>query len=112
MGLCDKVLDKNHAIFKAQVKHLVNGIITDNETYRNCLHEKAKTRCYDESLKALASYRKFELTQMHASFYGNDGYHVSRRNRSVSLFMEDVCMKKVYHAMLMRGGILMGDVNN
>jgi hypothetical protein len=26
--------------------------------------------------------------------------------------MEDVCMKKVYHAMLMRGGILIGDVNN
>jgi hypothetical protein len=33
MGLCDKVLDKNHAIFKAQVKHLVNGIIADNVTY-------------------------------------------------------------------------------
>jgi len=26
--------------------------------------------------------------------------------------MEDVCMKKVYHAMLMSGGILIGDVNN
>jgi hypothetical protein len=26
--------------------------------------------------------------------------------------MEDVCMKKVYHVMLMRGGILIGDVNN
>jgi hypothetical protein len=26
--------------------------------------------------------------------------------------MEDVCMKKVYHAMQMSGGILIGDVNN
>lgn len=77
--MCDKSLDKNHEIFKAQVKHMVNSIIADNEAYRNCLHENAKTRCYDESLKALASYRKFELTQMYADFYGNDGYHVARQ---------------------------------
>jgi len=56
-ALKSKVLDKNHAIFKAQVKHLVNGNIADNEAYRNCLHEKAKTRCYDETLKALASQK-------------------------------------------------------
>jgi hypothetical protein len=57
MRLCDKVLDKNNAIFKTQVNHLVNGIIADNEAYRNCLHEKAKTRCYDETLKASASQK-------------------------------------------------------
>jgi hemerythrin-like metal-binding protein len=35
---------------------------------------------YDESLKALATYRKFELTQMYANFYGNDNYHSARQN--------------------------------
>jgi putative two-component system protein, hydrogenase maturation factor HypX/HoxX len=80
MGLCDKVLDKNHKIFAAQVKHLVNGLIADSEALRLCLNEKAKTRCYDESLKALATYRKFELTQMYANFYGNEDYHLARQN--------------------------------
>lgn len=79
MGLCDKVLDKNHAIFTAQIKQSVNSIITDSEAFRVCLHEKAKNRCHDESLKALASYRKFELTQMYANFYGNDAYHAARQ---------------------------------
>jgi len=46
---------------------------------KKCLNEKAKTRCYDESLKALAAYRKFELTQMYANFYGNEDYHNARK---------------------------------
>lgn len=79
MGLCDTVLDKNHRIFKAQVKHLANTAIADNEALQKCLNEKAKTRCYDESLKALATYRQFELTQMHANFYGNENYHQARQ---------------------------------
>ncbi len=80
IGLCDKVLDKNHKIFAAQVKHLVNGIVADSEALNLCLNGKAKTRCYDESLKALATYRKFELTQMYANFYGNEDYHLARQN--------------------------------
>ncbi|WP_262965233.1 hemerythrin domain-containing protein [Methylobacter psychrophilus] len=80
IGLCDKVLDKNHTLFTAQVKHLVNDLVTDNEILREQLNEKAKTRCYDESLKALATYRKFELTQMYANFYGNEAYHLARQN--------------------------------
>lgn len=80
IGLCDKVLDKNHTLFTAQVKHLVNELVTDNKTLREQLNEKAKARCYDESLKALATYRKFELTQMYANFYGNEAYHLARQN--------------------------------
>lgn len=79
IGLCDKVLDKNHTLFAAQVKHLVNTMIADTEVLQKCLNEKAKTRCYDESLKALAIYRKFELTQMYVNFYGNEHYHNARQ---------------------------------
>jgi putative two-component system hydrogenase maturation factor HypX/HoxX len=79
IGLCDRVLDKNHKIFTAQVKHLVNAVITDSKALRDCLNGKAKTRCYDESLKALATYRKFELTQMYENFYGNENYHRARQ---------------------------------
>ena len=79
IGLCDKVLDKNHRIFSAQVKHLANASAADSEALQKCLNEKAKMRCYDESLKALASYRKFELTQMYANFYGNEDYHNARK---------------------------------
>ena len=80
IGLCDKVLDKNHKIFTAQIKHLANTYAANNETLQKCLDEKSKTRCYDESLKALATYRKFELTQMYANFYGNEQYHQARHN--------------------------------
>ena len=79
LGLCDKVLDKNHTLFIAQVKHLAKAVSTDSEAMQKCLNEKAKTRCYDESLKALATYRKFELTQMYANFYGNEDYHAARK---------------------------------
>ncbi len=79
IGLCDKVLDKSQTIFTAQVKHLVNTLIADSEALQSCLNQKAKIRCYDESLKALASYRKFELTQMYANFYGNENYHKARQ---------------------------------
>ena len=79
IGLCDKVLDKNHRIFAAQIRHLANASAADSEALQKCLNEKAKTRCYDESLKPLASYRKFELTQMYANFYGNEDYHNARK---------------------------------
>ena len=79
IGLIEKVLDKNHKIFIAQVKHLVNTLIDDNEALKNCLNVKAKTRCYDESLKALATYRQFELAKMYENFYGNEDYHLARQ---------------------------------
>ena len=79
IGLCDKVLDKNHRIFAAQVRHLANAAVADSDVLQKCLNEKAKTRCYDETLKALASYRQFELTQMYANFYGNENYHSARK---------------------------------
>jgi putative two-component system hydrogenase maturation factor HypX/HoxX len=80
MGLIDKVLDKNHKIFAAQIKHLANTFVADKDLLQKTLKEKSETRCFDESTKALASYRKFELTQMHANFYGNDAYHQARKN--------------------------------
>lgn len=80
IGMIDKVLDKNHGIFTAQVKHLANAAVADNEMLQKYLDEKAKTRCFDESLKSLAAYRTFELTQMYANFYGNEDYHQARRN--------------------------------
>jgi len=79
IGLIDKVLDKNHTIFAAQVKHLANTYVTDRALLQKTLKEKAKTRCSHEAKKALASYRKFELTQMHANFYGNEQYHLARK---------------------------------
>ncbi|MFI3137241.1 MAG: hemerythrin domain-containing protein [Methylococcaceae bacterium] len=78
IGLIDKVLDKQHKIFIAQVKQLVNTTLADHAALQSCLTEKAKTRCFDESLKALATYRKFELTQMYANFYANENYHMAR----------------------------------
>ena len=72
MGLIDKVLDKNHKIFAAQIKHLANTYVADKDLLQKTLKEKAETRCFDEATKGLASYRQFELTQMHANFYGNN----------------------------------------
>jgi putative two-component system protein, hydrogenase maturation factor HypX/HoxX len=80
IGLIDKVLDKNHPIFAAQVKHIANTYIVDNALFQQTLAEKAATRCFDEAKKPLASYRQFELKQMHANFYGNDDYHQARKN--------------------------------
>ena len=80
MGLIDKVLDKQHSIFHAQVRHLANSYANNPESLRQLLDQKAKTRCFDEAVKALASYRQFELILMHANFYGNDAYHEARRN--------------------------------
>ena len=80
IGFVDKVLDKNHKIFAAQVKHLAKTFIADKALLQQTLSEKAETRCFDEAKKALASYRQFELTQMHANFYGSDAYHQARKN--------------------------------
>jgi putative two-component system hydrogenase maturation factor HypX/HoxX len=79
IGLIDKVLDRRHASFVAQIKHLVRDAATDAATIKNALAEKARTRCFDEASKPLASYRQFELAQMYANFYGNQDYHAARR---------------------------------
>jgi putative two-component system hydrogenase maturation factor HypX/HoxX len=79
LGMVDKVLDKQHGIFTAQVKHLVNTLTADKESLDKLLAEKTQTRCRDEAIKPLAAYRKFELTQMYANFYGNDAYHKARK---------------------------------
>lgn len=80
IGMIDKVLDKNHDIFAAQIKHLAYTYVTDKDLLQKTLKEKAATRCFGEATKALASYRQFELTQMHANFYGNEAYHQARKN--------------------------------
>ena len=80
IGMIDQVLDKNYALFSAQVKHLANAYVADRSLLQHMLTEKAKTRCFDEANKALASYRKFELTQMHANCYGSEAYHTARKN--------------------------------
>ncbi|MDP3837749.1 MAG: hemerythrin domain-containing protein [Methylococcales bacterium] len=89
IGLIDKVLDKQHAIFHAQVKHLANSYANNPDNLRQLLDQKAKTRCFDEAVKALASYRQFELILMYANFYGNDAYHEARRN-----FVYKTCVDK------------------
>ncbi len=80
IGFIDKVLDKNHHIFTAQVKHLANTFAADRTLLQKTLMAKAETRCFDEAIKPLAAYRQFELTQMHANFYGNDAYHRARKD--------------------------------
>ena len=80
IGFIDKMLDKQHRIFHAQIKHLANSYANDAEGLRTVLAKKAKTRCFDESVKTLGSYRQFELTHMYANFYGNDDYHRARQN--------------------------------
>lgn len=79
MGFIDTVLDKDHRIFTAQVKHLAHSLAADKPGLQHCLAQKAKTRCEDEALKPLSTYRQFELTQMYANFYGNDDYHQARK---------------------------------
>lgn len=79
MGLVDKVLDKQHAIFATQVKHWVTRYLIEHSALATLLSEKAQTRCADEANKPLAAYRKFELTQMYANFYGNNAYHEARQ---------------------------------
>lgn len=80
LGLVDKVLDKHHHIFTAQVRHLVNTLLADPVGYAKKLNDKAERRCRDEASKPLASYRKFELTQMYANFYGEQCYDQARRD--------------------------------
>jgi len=80
IGFVDKVLDKSHKIFTAQIKHLANTYVTDKVLLQKTLTDKSATRCFDEAKKPLAAYRQFELTQMHANFYGNDAYHQARKN--------------------------------
>jgi putative two-component system hydrogenase maturation factor HypX/HoxX len=79
IGLIDKMLDKQHKIFHAQIKHLANAYSNDKDVISRQLSEKATTRCFDEARKTLSSYRQFELTHMYANFYGNDDYHQARR---------------------------------
>ena len=79
IGFVDNVLDKNHDIFHAQVRQLANLTILDSKVLQNRLSDKAETRRSAEVEKPLAAYRKYELTQMYANFYGNDDYHEARR---------------------------------
>ncbi|BCG63632.1 MAG: putative two-component system protein, hydrogenase maturation factor HypX/HoxX [Methyloprofundus sp.] len=80
IGLIDKVLDKSHKIFTAQIKHLANTYVANSALLQKTLAQKSATRCTDEAKKPLASYRQFELTQMHANFYGSAAYHQARKN--------------------------------
>ncbi|MGY6275603.1 enoyl-CoA hydratase-related protein [Methylomonas sp. MgM2] len=79
LGLVDKVLDRQHAIFTAQVRHLVDTYLNNPAELGKLLREKAGTRCMDEGAKPLAAYRKFELTQMYGNFYGTGVYHEARQ---------------------------------
>ena len=79
LGMVDKVLDKQHSIFAAQIKNLVDSMLADRQAITALLAEKALSRCRDETIKPLAAYRKFELTQMYANFYGGTAYHTARQ---------------------------------
>ena len=78
LGFVDHILDKDHVIFKAQVKQLANMLIADSQTIQNQFFEKAATRKMNEIAKPLAVYRQSELTQMYANFYANNDYHEAR----------------------------------
>lgn len=79
LGLVDKVLDKQPKIFTAQVKHVVDRLINNPTELQTLLTHKANTRCVDESSQPLATYRKFELTQMYGNFYNDSAYHTARQ---------------------------------
>lgn len=80
LGLVDKVLDKHHAIFAGQVKHMVDTHISNHAELQKLLSNKARTRCSEEFKRPLATYRKFELTQMYANFFNSNIYHQARKN--------------------------------
>lgn len=80
LGLIDKVLDKQHTIFAAQVKHVVDTLINSPTELQTLLKNKANTRCVDEINQPLAAYRKFELTQMYGNFYNDSAYHTARQH--------------------------------
>ncbi|SJM92190.1 hydrogenase maturation protein [Crenothrix polyspora] len=86
--LIDKVLDKRHDIFIAQVKLWVKTLVNDNVALQKFLTAKANTRCDDEAIKAVANYRKAELTKMYENFYGDNRYHQARQR-----FVYKVCEK-------------------
>lgn len=75
MGLIDKVLDNNHALFYAQLKNMAQLLIADNASLQGLLAKKSEKRRIDEARKPLSLYRKNELKRMYVNFYGNDKYH-------------------------------------
>lgn len=79
-GMVDKVLDRQPAIFNAQVRHQVDTLLAGTTELQKFLTEKSHHRCRDEAVKPLAAYRQFELTQMYANFYGNQAYHQARQD--------------------------------
>jgi putative two-component system protein, hydrogenase maturation factor HypX/HoxX len=88
INLIDKVLDKNHDLFVAQVKHWMAALVNDNDAMTKCLADKARARCQDEATKAIAIYRQMELVHMYQNFYGNDLYHKARYR-----FVYKICEK-------------------
>lgn len=80
LGIIDKVLDHQHALFAAQVRHSVATLLADTAGYAKLLDAKAAQRCRDEAAKPLQSYRKFELSQMYQNFYGDQAYDQARHN--------------------------------
>ncbi|MCK5831948.1 MAG: hydrogenase maturation protein [Methylococcales bacterium] len=78
IGLVDKVLDNNHALFYAQVKNFTQLLISDNISLQEVLNKKTERLHADESKKSLNLYRKEELKNMYINFYGNDKYHKAR----------------------------------
>ncbi len=78
IGMVDTVLDEQHTLFHAQVSHLVKSTLMDQTACSDILKKKANKRCFNESEKALASYRRHELTQMHHNFYVDEKYHQAR----------------------------------
>ncbi|QPK61830.1 hydrogenase maturation protein [Methylomonas sp. LL1] len=80
LGLVDKVLDQQHSLFYAQVKHWVTAYLSTPSELDILLSEKADTRRMDEAGKPLATYRKFELTQMYRNFYVDHAYHQARKD--------------------------------
>jgi putative two-component system hydrogenase maturation factor HypX/HoxX len=107
--LVDKVLDKRHELFAVQVKHWVKALVDDRVTLQQCLAEKANVRCNDEAMKAIATYRKVELTKMYENFYGDDRYHAARQR-----FVYKACEKctpknlAVHRQQMMAGKISVG----
>lgn len=107
LGMIDNVLDAQHDIFAAQVRHLVGTLLSDTAGLTEMLNDKARIRCRDEASKPLAAYRSFELAQMHANFYGNEAYHQARRafvyKTPLNTTPDNICKHRKDQSSTLRG---------
>lgn len=82
IGLVDKVLDNQHALFYTQVKNITKLLISNHAALQQVLNKKSmkSRRSTDVREPSLDLYRKDELKKMYLNFYGGERYHKARHN--------------------------------